>query len=111
MKIRRDKALMRCSKNQSINSSLGFETSHTTKSLPPWKKIPKSAIRGGNVHFTRRIGTKPKIVEPIKTFLDQFVQAGHLKEYIDQENTKAKEAKVRPNLRFDRGNDEEDDAL
>ena len=34
-----------------------------------------------------------------------------MKEYVDQDNTKAKEAMVRPNPRFDQGNNEGDDAL
>ena len=44
-------------------------------------------------------------------FLDQLIRDGHLKEYIDQEKTRAKEAEVSPNPRFDRGNEETDDAL
>ena len=34
-----------------------------------------------------------------------------MKEYIDQEMTKVEEVEVRPNSRFDRGNDKENDAL
>ena len=39
-------------------------------------------------------------------FLDQLVQDEHLKEYMDEEKTRAKKAKVRPNPTFDRGDDE-----
>ena len=47
----------------------------------------------------------------LKTFLDQLVQAKHLKEFVDQEKTKAKEVKVRPNLRFDHNRDEAGNGL
>ena len=38
--------------------------------------------------------------------LDQLVRYGHLKEFVDQEKTWAGEAEVKPNSRFDRGDDE-----
>ena len=37
----------------------------------------------------------------LKAFLDQLVGDEHLKEYVDEEKTGAKKAKVRPNPRFD----------
>ena len=42
----------------------------------------------------------------LKVFLDQLVQDGQLKEFIDEDKTRAEKAKARPNPRFDRGNDE-----
>ena len=47
----------------------------------------------------------------LKSLLDQLVQARHLNEFVDQEKTKADEAKVRPNMRFDLDRDEDDNAL
>ncbi|GFZ15806.1 hypothetical protein Acr_25g0002150 [Actinidia rufa] len=52
-----------------------------------------------------------RVAAGLKTFLDQLVEARHLKEYIDQKKIKPEEAEVRPNPRFDRGNDEADNAL
>ena len=36
----------------------------------------------------------------LKVFLDQLVQDGHLKEFIDEEKTQEEKAEVRPNPRF-----------
>ena len=47
----------------------------------------------------------------MKTFLDELVQASHLKEFIDQKKTKAKEDKVISNPRFYRDREKTDDAL
>ncbi|GFY91436.1 hypothetical protein Acr_07g0016320 [Actinidia rufa] len=56
------------------------------------REIPKSATNSGNVSFMRRNGTK-------QTFLNQLVEGGYLKEYVDRGKTKAEEAAVRPNPR------------
>ena len=50
-------------------------------------------------------------LQGLKTFLDQLIQAGHLKEFVDQEKTKVDEAEVIPTPRFDCDRDEADDAL
>ena len=47
----------------------------------------------------------------LKSFLDYLVQAGNLKEYVDQEKTKVEEVEIRPNTMFDRNKDEADNAL
>ncbi|GFS33859.1 hypothetical protein Acr_00g0030920 [Actinidia rufa] len=47
----------------------------------------------------------------LKSFLDYLVQAGNLKEYMDQEKTKAEEAEIRPNSMFDCNKDKADNAL
>ena len=47
----------------------------------------------------------------LKSFSDQLVEARHLKEFVDQEKTKAEETEVRPNSRFDRDRGEADNAL
>ncbi|GFY91551.1 hypothetical protein Acr_07g0017470 [Actinidia rufa] len=39
-------------------------------------------------------------VRALKSFLNQLVQAGHLKEFVDHEKMKTEETKVKPNLRF-----------
>ena len=47
----------------------------------------------------------------LKVFLDQLVQDGHLKEFIDGKKTQAKKTEVKPNPRFDRGDDETDKTM
>ena len=42
----------------------------------------------------------------LKDFLDQLLRDGHLKEFVDEDKPQAKKAKARPNLRFDRGDDD-----
>ena len=37
----------------------------------------------------------------LKVFLDQLVQDGHLKEFIDEDKTRAEKDEARLNLRFD----------
>ena len=44
-------------------------------------------------------------------FLDQLVRDGHLKEFVNQEKSRAKEVEAKPNLRFDRSNEETDNIL
>ena len=44
-------------------------------------------------------------------FSQSLVQDGHLKKFIDQERTRADEVEVKPNTRFDRGNEEIEDAM
>ena len=63
-----------------LQASPGSEISHNTEGQPPWEKIPKSAIKGGTASFMRRKDTESKIVEPIKIFIDQHIQARHIKE-------------------------------
>ena len=57
----------------------------------------------------KRRDTKLKIFRALKTFLDQLVQDGHLKEFVDQEKTRSEEAETKPNPRFDRSIEETDD--
>ena len=47
----------------------------------------------------------------LKSLLDQLVQVGHLKEFVDQENTKVEEAEVRTNPSFNRDRDKANNAL
>ena len=98
-------------KRQSISCSLEFETSHTTESQPQREETPKSAIQRWKCSFHEEKGHRIKNYRALKTFLDQLIQAGDLKEYVDQEKTKAEKIKVRSNPKFDRGNDEDDNAL
>ena len=44
----------------------------------------------------------------LKVFMDQLVQEGHLKEFVDDEKAQVEKAEVRSNLRFDQGEDEID---
>ena len=44
-------------------------------------------------------------------FSQSLVQDGHLKKFIDQERTRADEVEVKPNTRFDRGNEEIEDVM
>ncbi|GFS34533.1 hypothetical protein Acr_00g0034510 [Actinidia rufa] len=59
---------------------------------------------GGDLKHTKR--TRTDSCQALKLFLDQLVRDGHLKEFIDEEKTRAKRIKARPNLRFDLGDDE-----
>ena len=52
-----------------------------------------------------------KKLRGIEDFPGSLIQAGHLKQFVDQEKTKAKEAKVRPNPMFDCDREEADEAL
>ncbi|GFY80756.1 hypothetical protein Acr_01g0005650 [Actinidia rufa] len=44
----------------------------------------------------------------LKIFLDKLIQDGYLREFVDSEKTKTKEANVKPNPRFNRSGDETD---
>ena len=61
--------------------------------------------------FHEEKGHRTTNCRAFKTFLDQLIWAGHLKEYVDRKKTKIEEAEVRPNPRVDRDNDKRDDAL
>ncbi|GFZ09224.1 hypothetical protein Acr_20g0010320 [Actinidia rufa] len=86
------------------------------KKPDPWEGTPKGVINGGSkVIKGERRNKVQKLVEPqarvfqsregaqnqelpsSELFLDQLVWDGHLKEFVDQEKTKAKEAKAKPN--------------
>ncbi|GFY81324.1 hypothetical protein Acr_01g0011330 [Actinidia rufa] len=60
---------------------------------------------------SRGEGSFKKWRESSTNYKDQLVQDGHLKEYVDQEKTQAKEAEVKPNPRFDQSDNKADDAL
>ena len=47
----------------------------------------------------------------MKVFLDQLVRDEHLKEFIDEENTRIEKVEARTNPRFDQGNEEINKAL
>ncbi|GFS32725.1 hypothetical protein Acr_00g0024210 [Actinidia rufa] len=50
--------------------------------------------------------TRTDSCQALKLFLDQLVRDGHLKEFIDEEKTRAKRIEARPNSRFNLGDDE-----
>ena len=89
------------SKNQSTSSSPKSNTIRITRSLSPLVEITSNATSGGIAPTTRKKGHIIENCKALKSFLDQLVQVGHLKKFIDQEKTKAEKAKVRPNPRFD----------
>ena len=61
--------------------------------------------------FHEKKGHRIEKCQALKVFLDQLVRDGHLKEFFDQEKTRAEETKVRPNPRVDRGTEEADKTL
>ena len=63
------------------------------------------------IFISREKGHKTENCQAVKVFLDQLIWDGHLKEFFDQEKTIEEEANVRPNPKFDRGNEEIDKAL
>ena len=47
----------------------------------------------------------------MKVFFDQLIRDGHLKEFVDQGKTQQEKTKVKPNPKFDRDNEEIEDAM
>ena len=60
----------------------------------------KKRTQGWKCAYHEEIGHRTDNCKALKSFLDQLVQARHLKEFVDQEKTKAKETKVRPNSKL-----------
>ena len=54
-------------------------------------------------------GHRTENCRALKIFLDQLVQDGHLKDFIDQEKTRAKDVEAKPNPKFDWSHEEADD--
>ncbi|GFY95352.1 hypothetical protein Acr_10g0007370 [Actinidia rufa] len=96
-------------KKQTINSSLGSKTKPTTGNPIPWEGTPRGVTRSGGVLSMKRGDKRTDSCQALKFFLDQLVQDGHLKEFIDEEKTQEKEAKAKLNPRFDRRDDNDEE--
>ena len=68
---------------------------------------PKKCNQHWKCSYHSEKGHKIENCRALKVFLDQLVRDGHLKEFVDEEKYRAEKAEVRPNLRFDRGDNEE----
>ena len=86
------------SNNQSTSSLTESEKSHISRHNQRWK-----------CSYHEEKGHRTENCRVLKTFLDQLVRNGHLKEFVDQEKTKVEDAKDKSNLRFDRSDEETDD--
>ena len=77
------------------------------RDMPYYKKplllgeYPKKYNQRWKCAFNEEKGHKIENCKALKIFLDQLIQAGHLKDFADQEKTKGDKAKVRPNPRVD----------
>ncbi|GFZ08745.1 hypothetical protein Acr_20g0005530 [Actinidia rufa] len=69
---------------------------------------PKKRNQRWRCSFHEERGHITENYRALKVFLDQLVQDGHLNEFVDQEKTRAEEAEIRPNPRFDCGDDDTD---
>ncbi|GFZ11260.1 hypothetical protein Acr_22g0006580 [Actinidia rufa] len=105
-----------------LRGRLLLEMAHSknAKKVPRFVKSDESAPMGGDPKkrnqrwkyaLHKEKWHKTEGCKGIEVFLGSACSSKELKEFIDQEKTEAKKAKVRPKPRFDRGNDEADDAL
>ncbi|GFS32686.1 hypothetical protein Acr_00g0024030 [Actinidia rufa] len=94
----RGKESMWFSRNQSKSSSPGSETNFTSRNPIPWEKTLTDTTKGRGVPSTKKKDIEQTATEP--------VQDGHLKEFVDEEKTRAEEAKAKLNPRFDRDDEE-----
>ncbi|GFZ00573.1 hypothetical protein Acr_14g0002080 [Actinidia rufa] len=56
-------------------------------------------------------GHKIENCRALKFFLDQLVRDRHLKEFLEEDKTQEEKAELKPNPRFDRGENEQDKAM
>ena len=105
MRIEWGRGLTRYLRKQSTSSSPESEISLISKSLNPWEETLKRATNDGNIPSIKK---RDKIENclALKIFLNQLGWDGHLKEFVDQKKTQAGEVEVKPNQRFDQGDDE-----
>ncbi|GFY88869.1 hypothetical protein Acr_06g0008090 [Actinidia rufa] len=90
------------------SSSPRFETSHTSKKLEPMGGDPRRRNQRWRCSFHEERGQRTDSCRALKSFLDQLVKDGHLKEFIDEGMTRAKKDEANPIPRFDCGDDEAD---
>ena len=76
------------------------------KKTEPMGGDPKKHNQRWRCSFHEERGHKTNSCRALKVFLDQLVRDRHLKEYVDEKNTWAEKVEVKPNLRFDWGDDE-----
>ena len=67
----------------------------------PMRGDPRKHNQQSKCAFHGVKGTTLRIAKVFKVFIDQLVQEGHLKEFVDQEKTRRGEVEIRPNPRFD----------
>ena len=70
-------------KNQSTSSSPKSEINLISESPNPLEKIPRDATNGEGVPPQKR-GQRMENYWALKVFLDQLVQDGHLKEFMNE---------------------------